>query len=73
MNKILTLLFFLTWSLTLFAQNTITGTVTDTTGFGLPGVAIQVVGTGTGTITDINGNYQITAKEGVLKIGRAHV
>ena len=40
----------------------ITGVVTDaTTGEALPGVSILVKGTSTGTITDAEGNYSITA------------
>ena len=40
----------------------VTGKVTDQAGGeGLPGVNIVVKGTGTGSVTDINGNYVITA------------
>lgn len=47
---------------TLFGQQiTVTGTVTDATdGSSLPGVTIQVAGTTIGTVTDINGRYQIS-------------
>ncbi|MDW7695140.1 SusC/RagA family TonB-linked outer membrane protein [Flammeovirgaceae bacterium SG7u.111] len=45
------------------AQSIITGTVTDqSSGDFLPGVAIQIKGTSTGTISDIDGNFKITAK-----------
>lgn len=44
------------------AQTTITGTVTDATKEPLPGVSVVVKGTTTGTITDIDGNYSISAK-----------
>lgn len=43
---------------------TVTGTVVDETDFGLPGVNIIVDGTTSGTITDIDGSYSITAKPG---------
>lgn len=45
-------------------DKTITGTVTDLlTGEGLPGVNIVVKGTTVGTVTDINGNYRLTAPD----------
>src|SRR5450759_2536865 len=43
-----------------FAQKTITGTVTGTDNTSLPGVSILVKGTTTGTITDINGKYSLS-------------
>lgn len=44
---------------------TIHGTVTEkATGEPLPGVGIQVKGTGTGTTTDIKGYYTISAQKG---------
>jgi TonB-linked SusC/RagA family outer membrane protein len=46
-----------------FAQKTIQGNVSDATG-PLPGVNIIVKGTSTGTQTDFDGNYSITANEG---------
>ena len=43
-----------------FAQKVkITGKVTDTGNQGIPGASIIVVGTTTGTITDMNGNYSL--------------
>ncbi len=45
-------------------EKTITGTVTDlTTSEGLPGVNIVVKGTTVGTVTDIDGNYRLTAPD----------
>lgn len=41
-------------------QQSITGTVVDKQGIPLPGVSIVVKGTTIGTITDINGNYQLS-------------
>ena len=40
-------------------QRTITGTVTDENGEPLPGATVQVVGTTTGQLTDVNGKYSI--------------
>lgn len=47
-------------STTAFGQGrTITGTITDDTGEGLPGVNVVLKGTSTGSVTDINGGYSI--------------
>ncbi len=48
---------------TLFGQQiTVTGTVTDAMdGETLPGVTIQVQGTEVGTVTDMDGNYEVSA------------
>lgn len=57
---IITLFLFLSLHFAALAQTvSVTGQVTDGTGFTLPGVNILVVGTSTGTVTDINGNYSI--------------
>lgn len=50
-------------------KRTITGTVVDETNQPLPGVAIIVEGTTTGTITDFDGNYSLTltGEEGNLQ------
>ncbi|MCB0607917.1 MAG: SusC/RagA family TonB-linked outer membrane protein [Lewinellaceae bacterium] len=43
-----------------FAQGrTITGTVTDADGLALPGVNVILKGTGTGSVTDLDGKYSI--------------
>ncbi|WP_163378964.1 SusC/RagA family TonB-linked outer membrane protein [Cyclobacterium sp. SYSU L10401] len=41
----------------------ISGTVTDENGAPLPGASITVLGTSSGTVTDIDGNYSITVPE----------
>lgn len=48
---------------TVFAQQkiTVSGTVTDNSGMGLPGVSVLEKGTTNGTVTDNNGNYSISA------------
>jgi len=62
-----TLSAFLLLSFTAFAQKTITvkGTVMEDVDKSLPipGVAVTINGTSTGTITDIDGKYSITAKD----------
>lgn len=62
---LLALLCFIT---TLFAQNTtVSGTVTDQNGAGVPGVTITVRGTNIATQTDAQGHYTINAPgNGVL-------
>lgn len=51
-----------------FAQDkTVTGTVTDEGGSGLPGVSVVVKGTNRGTTSDVNGKYSIaTSRNTVL-------
>lgn len=51
-------------SLTAFGATSllpITGKVTDKSNVGLPGVTIQVKGTNTGTVTDVNGQFTVQA------------
>lgn len=47
-----------------FAQNTISGTVTDESGEGLPGATVLVKGTQYGAITDIDGKFTLEGSEG---------
>lgn len=47
-----------------FAQTTISGTVTGTDNAPLPGVSVAVKGTTVGTITDVDGRYSLTAPTG---------
>ncbi len=63
MRKIALFLFalMLLASQAMFAQRTITGTVTNAEdGSGLPSVSIVVKGTTVGVVTNINGNYTLT-------------
>jgi len=72
MKNLIKKLLFLYWAVLLmliggqvFAQQDITGTVTDAvSGEPLPGVSIVVSGTTTGTITDINGIFNLSVPEG---------
>jgi len=49
------------WS---FAQQSVSGTVTDSEGVPLPGATVIVEGTSNGVSTDFDGVYSITANEG---------
>ena len=52
----------LVYSLTAFAQQTVTGLVTDVNGDPLPGVVVMIKGTNNGTTTDDGGLYSISAQ-----------
>lgn len=48
-------------------QKTVTGTVTEESGMSLPGVSVIVKGTTVGTVTDVDGKYEITVDDsGIL-------
>jgi len=47
---------------------TVSGKVTDDKGESLPGATITVLGTTTGTVTDIDGNYSITVPDGAVLV-----
>ncbi|WP_142784861.1 TonB-dependent receptor [Changchengzhania lutea] len=56
------LLFLLIFSVSFtFAQQNVTGKITDQNGIGIPGVNVIEKGTTNGTTTDFDGNYTITA------------
>lgn len=46
------------------ATSTVTGQVLDDLGEGIPGVSVQVKGTHTGAITDVDGNFSLQLPEG---------
>ena len=48
----------------IFAQDTISGSVSDADNNPIPGATIVVEGTNTGVVTDFDGNYQINASTG---------
>jgi len=64
--KSLLILVFTTMSGVLLAQE-VSGIVTDDTG-PLPGVSVIIKGTTTGTSTDFNGNYSISANNGDILV-----
>jgi hypothetical protein len=64
--KITVTFLLITLTGSLFAASTITGKVkADASGSPLPGVNIQIQGTTTATITDMNGNYFLSVTTGV--------
>ncbi len=63
-SGILTLLLAFVVQFTFAQEKTISGTVSDNSGIPLPGVNIIIKGTTTGTQTDFDGNYSITANIG---------
>ncbi|MEN8788320.1 MAG: SusC/RagA family TonB-linked outer membrane protein, partial [Flavobacteriaceae bacterium] len=63
LNGILTLLLAFVVHLT-FAQKSISGVVTDQDGLPLAGASVVIQGTSTGTTTDFDGNYALSAEEG---------
>ncbi len=50
-------------SFSVIAQRTVSGRITDETGDPLPGVNVIIKGTNTGTLTDVDGNYQLSVME----------
>jgi hypothetical protein len=50
--------------LSIWAQEQVSGTVTDENGAPLPGATVLVEETNQGTTTDFDGNYQINAAQG---------
>ncbi|WP_282160580.1 SusC/RagA family TonB-linked outer membrane protein [Ulvibacterium marinum] len=52
----------------LYAQQTITGTVTDENGVGIPGANIVVQGTTNGVVTDFDGNFSIEASSDAVLV-----
>ena len=48
----------------IFAQDSISGSVSDADNNPIPGATIVVQGTNTGVVTDFDGNYQINASAG---------
>ncbi|SNT38268.1 TonB-linked outer membrane protein, SusC/RagA family [Ekhidna lutea] len=48
----------------LMAQRTVTGKVTDDNGEGIPGATVQLKGTTSGVVTDIDGSYTLNVSDG---------
>ena len=64
MKRLLFLVMILLSSFSLFAQQSVEGTITDaTTGETLIGVTIQIKGTTSGTTTDVNGKYRLISDQ----------
>lgn len=47
-----------------FAQNTVSGKVTDGKGEAIPGASVMVKGTQTGTMTNVDGSYSLSVRPG---------
>ena len=56
--------FFLLCSTVMLAQNKVSGTVLDATGEPLIGVSVLEAGTSNGVVTDFDGNFTLTVKQG---------
>lgn len=67
-SKMLTLLLLLVVQLTLAQEKTVSGTVSDASGFPVPGVNVLVKGTTTGTQTDFDGNYTLNTSTGSILV-----
>ncbi|GAB2614253.1 SusC/RagA family TonB-linked outer membrane protein [Belliella aquatica] len=64
MKKILLLCFAFALQYGVWAQSSVTGTVTDDSGFPIPGVSILKLRSTVGTVTDLDGKYSINASTG---------
>ena len=64
MQKALFFAFFLLFSTVMMAQNKVSGTVLDATGEPLIGVSVLEAGTTNGVVTDFDGNFTLTVKQG---------
>ncbi len=63
-SGILTLLLAFVVQLTFAQEKTISGTISDGSGLPLPGATVLVKGTSSGTSSDFDGKYSITADQG---------
>lgn len=60
------LLLFSMITIAAYAQQTVSGTVTEKSGLPSPGVTVTEKGTGNGTATDVEGKYRLTVKQGAV-------
>ncbi len=63
-NYLLCLLFLFMGTMTIMAQQRVTGNVTDADGVPLIGATVQETGTTKGTVTDIDGNFSLEVSDG---------
>ena len=63
-QKAMFFVFFLLCSAVMMAQNKVSGTVLDATGEPLIGVSVLEAGTNNGVVTDFEGNFTLTVKQG---------
>jgi len=66
--KQIQILFLLFLSIGIFAQQSVSGLVTDNSGNALPGVNVVIKGTNVGVSSDFDGNYQINANNGQILV-----
>ena len=66
--KQIQILFLLFLSLGVFAQQSVSGLITDNSGTPLPGVNVIIQGTNVGVSSDFDGNYQINADNGQILV-----
>jgi TonB-linked SusC/RagA family outer membrane protein len=69
-KKLLLLLFFTVMVLqsVMAQQLSISGTVSDAKGLSIPAASVQIKGTTTGTVADVNGKYTIKASSGQVLV-----
>ena len=68
-KQLLSFLILLITATVLYGQGrTVSGTITDEEGSPLPGVTVTIKGTTTGTVTDIDGNYNISVNDGDILV-----
>ncbi|WP_345192184.1 SusC/RagA family TonB-linked outer membrane protein [Algibacter agarivorans] len=67
-SGILTLLLAFVVQITFAQEKTISGTVSDGSGLPLPGASVIIKGTSSGTSSDFDGNYSISAKQGATLV-----
>ncbi|WP_116107365.1 SusC/RagA family TonB-linked outer membrane protein [Lewinella sp. IMCC34191] len=68
MKRILTTVLLLFVGLSIYAQQVINGTVTDDEGIPLIGATVLGVGTTSGTVTDLDGTFSLSLREGTEAI-----
>ena len=66
--KQIQILFLLFLSLGAFAQQSVSGLITDNSGTPLPGVNVIIKGTNVGVSSDFDGNYQINVDNGQILV-----
>jgi len=66
--KQIQILFLLFLSLGAFAQQSVSGLITDSSGTPLPGVNVIIQGTNIGVSSDFDGNYQINVDNGQILV-----
>lgn len=66
---LLVLVFVTSWGLSIAQERSVSGKVTDgQSGEAIPGANVVIKGTSTGTITDFNGQYKISAPDGATLV-----